>query len=300
VATLMGQAISAQTDNPREWLAAYFQIRAHLAASASDFQCPPACLRPGCKNQDLQVPVNLIDLLGAAMHRNEAVSASYRRHYALGLLTNGRDDWLRLVSVRLQKPCPYLQGEHCSIYPVRPLPCVLFPENLVVEGTFAAQAREDHFRDYHCLRQPLRLSAARVQVMAKLRRMWERENLVSSFFLFQHGSCYIDFSNLTRELLDEAPEVEPGAARIIPNQVLERFFAAHLAGYQPFLGITAKIGQLDEPPGQARLLRLLQDAPLVAKLMQNRDDRALVFRLVWGRLKAKRRSMTSPACKFFG
>ena len=244
--------------------------------------------------------MNLIDLVGAAVYREEMVSAIYQRNYALGLLANGRDDWIRLASVRLKKPCPYLEDDRCSIYPVRPLPCVLFPEHLVCEGTFAAQAGEDHFKDYHCLRRPIRLSPERAKVMAKLRSMWERENLISSFYLFNHGSCHVDFSNLVKELLAEAPELEESAARIIPNQVLERFFGDHLAGLQPFSEIRGKIKRLDDLEGQGQLLRLFQDDRLVQKLMRARDDRALVFRLVRGRLKARRRSLTTPGFKFCG
>jgi Fe-S-cluster containining protein len=295
--------------NPRQWLAAYFNTRAHLASYGSDFHCDPACTRPGCKNHDLQVPVSLIDLLGAALHRDESVSANYQRHYSLGLLSNEREDWLRMVSLKLKKPCPFLKNDLCGIYPVRPLACVLFPEYLVSAGTFEAHAGKDHFRDYLCLRRPLLLSPERTRIVAKLRIMWERENLLSSFYLFNSGSCHVDFSNLIKELLhlQEAESLRdmefaesPRPRRIIPHQGLERFFLERIAPCPPFSGVSKKIYHLNSLEGQGRFLQFWQDDLLVKKLMQGRDDRTLVCRFIKGRLQTKRRSLTPTEYKFWG
>ena len=97
------QAISSQAENPRQWLAAYLRNRADLASYQSDFHCDPACTRPGCKNPDLQIPVSLIDLLGAAMHRDKSVSATYPGNYSLGLLSNEREDWIRTVRLKIEE-----------------------------------------------------------------------------------------------------------------------------------------------------------------------------------------------------
>jgi Fe-S-cluster containining protein len=147
------QAISSQAGNPRPWLAEYLRHRADLASYKSDFHCDLTCTIPGCKNQDLQIPVSIIDLVGAAMHRDQSVSAIFPGNYSLGLLSNEREDWIRTVSLRLKKPCPFLENDRCSIYPVRPLPCILFPEYLANEGTFEANAKKDHFKDYLCFQR---------------------------------------------------------------------------------------------------------------------------------------------------
>jgi Fe-S-cluster containining protein len=300
------QEIASQAGNPRQWLAAYLGTRAHLASSESDFHCDSACTRPGCKHQDLQVPVSLIDLVGAAMHREESVSASYHRHYSLGLFANERDDWIRMVFPRLKKPCPFLENDSCSIYPVRPLPCVLFPEYLVQAGTFAMTAGKDHFRDYLCLRRPILLSPDRARVIGKLRIMWEREKLISSFYLFNHGFCHVDFSKVIKELLSEAGdpagtdlEERPAPRRIIPNRVLERFFLERLANCQPFSLVSEKISHLNNLEGLAQFLQLWQDDRLIKKLKQGRNDRALVFHVVKGRLQARRRSLTPTEYQFY-
>jgi Fe-S-cluster containining protein len=300
------QALSSLAGNPRQWLSAYLRHRADLASYKSDFHCDPACTRPGCKNQDLQIPVSVIDLLGAAMHRDTSVSATYAGSYSLGLLSNEREDWIRTVNLRLQKPCPFLENDRCSIYPVRPLPCILFPEYLVNEGTFEANARQDYFKDYLCFRRPVSLSPERADVMTQLKKMWKRESLISSFYLFNHDRCHIDFSNLVQELSHAARsprEAESAAGpellRIIPNQMIERFFLKYIAGCQPFAGLSEKICHLDSREGQVEFLHLLQDDRLMKKLKQCRDDRALVFRFVKGKLQAKRRSLSPPEYKFY-
>jgi Fe-S-cluster containining protein len=286
-----------QSENPQHWLTEYLHTRARLASQDSDFQCDPACARPGCKNQDMQIPVSLVDLIGAALHRGEPVSALYGRHYVLGLFSNDRTDWLRLASLKLKKPCPFLDQDLCGIYPVRPLPCILFPEYLVSRGTFAAHAAKAQFRDYHCFHRTLPLSPARTRVVAKLRDMWEHELLISSFYLFNHGSCHIDCSHLAREL-DAAPEAE-GEQQYLANQLIDAFFQEHLAGSPPFNGVTEKIRQLDTQEGQAYFLQLLQDDRLAKKLRQAGDDRALVFQFKKGKLKAKRRGIVPTEYKFY-
>jgi Fe-S-cluster containining protein len=299
-------AVSSQAINPRQWLTEYLRHRADLASYKSDFHCDPTCTRPGCKNQDLQIPVSIIDLLGAAIHREKSVSAIYPGNYSLGLLSDDREDWIRIVTLRLKKPCPFLENDRCSIYPVRPLPCILFPEYLANEGTFEANARKDHFKDYLCFQRPMPLSPERAQVMTQLKKMWMRESLISSFSLFNHGRCHIDFGNLIQALSHEAGSQreaesagEPEPLRIIPNQVMEHFFLTHIAACQPFAGVSERISHLDSREGQVEFLQLLQDGRLMKKLKQYGDDRALVFRFVKGKLQAKRRSLSLLEYKFY-
>jgi Fe-S-cluster containining protein len=300
-------AIFSQAANPGQWLAEYLRHRADLASYKSDFHCNPACKRPGCKNQDLQIPVSIVDLMGAALYRERSVSATYSDNYSLGLLSNEREDWIRTVTLRLKKPCPFLENDRCSIYPVRPLPCILFPEYLVNEGTFEANAREDHFKDYLCFQRPIPLSPDRAQVMTQLKKMWRRESLISSFYLFNPSRGHIDFSNLIQELSHEARSREeaesagePEPLRIIPHEVIEHFFIRHIAGRQPFAGVSEKIQPLDSRAGQGEFQQFFEDGRLMKKLKQCGDDRVLVFRFVKGKLQVKRRSLTHPDYKFYG
>lgn len=247
-----------------------------------------------------------MDLLAAARRLKTPVSVLYQRHYSLGLFSEDRDDWLRMVALKIQKPCPFLEDDLCGIYPVRPLPCILFPEYLAAEGKFEANARKEHFRDYLCFRSPLTLSPERTRIMVRLKRMWERESLITAFHLFGHGSCRLDFGNLTGELLEAVERsgggmaeggLEPGGA--IPNRVMELFFLEHLAQCPPFAGMEEKLGHLQTQGGQERFLRLMQDERLFQKLRREGDDRALVFRFAKGKLQAKQRSLLPPEYKFY-
>lgn len=299
------QLIFPQDNNPRQWFEAYLRQRAYLASFQSTFQCDAACTRPGCKNQDVLVQVSVIDLVGAALHQDESVSAMFKRNYSLGLAPNERGEWLRLVTLRLKKPCPFLDNDRCSIYPVRPLPCILFPEYLIHEGSFQEHARKELFKDFLCLQEVISLSPERLKVITQLRKMMDRESLASSFYLFNRGAYHIDFSKLIKELADAArsqrEEKSSGGLplRVIPNQVLEHFFQEHIATMQPFTGGTEKIQHLNTQVGQADFVKYFQNDELIKNLMTHEDDRAFVFQYVRGKLQAKRRSIGSPEFKFY-
>jgi Fe-S-cluster containining protein len=296
---------SIGSHHPRHWFEAYLHQRASLAPFQSDFQCDAACTRPGCKNQDVLVPVSLIDLVGAARYRGESVAETFKNNYSLGLISNDRGEWLRLVTLRLQKPCPFLENDRCSIYPVRPLPCILFPEYLVPAGSFETTARKEMFKDYLCLQHALPLSPERVEVIAQLRSMLARESLTSSFYLFGRGACHVDFSKLLQELSQAAasqkgePLVGQQPPRIIPNHVLEQFFLEHIATSPPFAGVRKKIFHLETQEGQRQFLHFFQDDLLIKHLKTSEDDRAFVFRSVRGKLQASRRSLPTPEVNFY-
>jgi hypothetical protein len=73
-----------------------------------------------------------------------------------------------------------------------------------------------------------------------------------------------------------------------------------MANCQPFAGASEKISHLDNPTGQVKFLQFMQDELLMKKLRQSGDDRALVFRFIKGKLKAKRRSIIPTEYKFYG
>jgi Fe-S-cluster containining protein len=299
------RASSFQSNNPHTWLSEYLRTRAQLASQDSDFQCDPGCARPGCKNRDLQVPVTIIDLLGVAQYLEEPVSSIFRRHYILGLFSDDRDGWLRTVALCLKKPCPFLENDLCSIYPVRPLPCMLFPEYLVSRGTFAAHAAQDQFRDYLCLRRPLVLSPERAKVVLKLRSMFEREMVLSAHHLFHHGPCHIDFSTIANEPAPAGSSVvalseeKPKPQSSLTNQDLEHYFRERFGQFPPFVGVADRISHLDTQEGQAQFRDFFQNDLLYRKLRQAGDDRALVYRLKKGKLRVKRRSILPAELKFY-
>jgi hypothetical protein len=278
--------------------------------------------------------VSLIDLLGASLHLGRPLSAIFRRGYAPGLFAGDPDDRLRRVALKLQKPCPFLEEDLCAIYPVRPLPCILFPEYLVYQDKFQESAAQEHFRDYLCLARPFSLSPARAKIIVRLLAMWDRESLVSSLLLFGHGPCRLDFGNLLEELgrqdggqetalsglrspqgelpplQDSNPDFpgneaaaaaggKPSGPGIISHQALERFFLERIAPLPPFSGMREKINFLETEEGQSAFLRLFADDRLFKKLKRGGDGRALVFRFAQGKLQARRRSLLPAVFKYY-
>lgn len=277
--------------SPEPWLTDYFARRARLGNEESDFCCDDACTRPGCKIPTLLVPVSLVDLLGVALYLQEPLGAVYQRRYTLGLLANERNDWIRQISLRLNKPCPFLHQEACSIYPVRPVACMLFPEYLACENRYGIEASQPQFQDFLCLRQPIRLSRARAEIIKQLQRMWDREELLTNYYLFNARHCCLDFGNLTHELQEVAKnqaaagaDAGPELPSTIPNRVMEQVFHEHLAD-SPILGeVPEKIQRLEGRAGQEQFLQLFRDEELFRQIRRQMADADLTFRFKKGKL----------------
>jgi len=300
------QKDSSSDEDPHEFLRAYLRTRAHLANYKSDFHCDPCCSRPGCKKKDIQVPVSIVDLAASALQRDQSVGDNYGENYSLGLVPKDKIKGLRAVCLKLKKPCPYLEHDLCTIYSVRPLPCILFPENIACEGRLAEKRQKEEFKDFLCLHHPVALSTERRKVIAQLQAMWERESLISSYYLFKDRLCYLDTTNLTRETLEAvsnskaaASEETQGSQETTPNHLLEHFFFQHSGRCQPFAGVDEKIHQLDGLEGLNRFCQLLQDDELVKKIKRRQNGRRLVFRFVKGRLKIRRRSLIPAVYSFY-
>jgi Fe-S-cluster containining protein len=254
----------------------------------------------------LQIPVSIVDLVASAMHQGQSVADNYRENYSLGLVPHDRLKGFRAVCLRLKKPCPYLVNDLCTIYSIRPLPCILFPENLAYEGELAERAHKEELKDFLCLHRPVALSPDRGEIIAKLQAMWERESLISSYYLFEEGSCYIDTPNLTREMWKAATDCKAlgsDQARetqdVIPNYCLEHFFFEHINAGEPFAGADEKIHQLDGLEGLNRFSQLMQDHMLARKIKKREKTSRLLLRFANGKLKVKRRSLIPAVYSFY-
>lgn len=296
-------AVPAQS--PEQWLADYLARRARLGTAESDFHCDPACTRPGCTIATLLVPVSLIDLMGVARHLQEPLDAVYQRYYTLGLLANERRDWIRKLSVRLIKPCPFLRHDLCSIYPVRPIACMLFPEYLACENPYGVEACQAQFRDFLCLRHPIRVTRSRAAIIRQLQNMWDQEELVSNYYLWKARQCSIDFGKVTSQL-QEAAQNRPGAADIggelpgvVPNGVMERFLVEHLADSAILGEAPGKIQCLAGETQQRHLLHLFQDGEVVRKIRRTMADVELTFRFKKGKLIRTRQNPLPGEYNFY-
>ena len=124
----------------------YFSARSLLADRHSQFTCHPDCSRPGCKSPLMQAPVTLLDILAAAAASQQPAGEAFHRHYSLGLTPVDSHRSIFRVTLKVQKPCPWLRNELCSIYPIRPLACMLFPESHALSGSCGLMAQQWDFR----------------------------------------------------------------------------------------------------------------------------------------------------------
>jgi hypothetical protein len=136
--------------------------------------------------------------------------------------------------------------------------------------------------------------------------MLEREMILSAYHLFHHGPCHIDFSTLTGEAAPgdagaaaAPPEDSPKPRSSLTNQDLVDYFRERIAPLPPFAGAAGRIADLDTPAGQAQCRQLFEDELLYKKLRQAGDDRALVYRLKNGKLRARRRSIVPAEVKSY-
>jgi Fe-S-cluster containining protein len=276
----------------------YFEQRAYLGGKQCEFQCNPDCLRPGCAHPEMQVPVTIFDILGAATLRDEPVHAVFHKYYSLGVMPREGLDWIKSVSLKLKKPCPFLDNNRCSIYTVRPLSCILFPENFGADGTLKTLAAQSAYKDYLCLRTPFVVSRQRARTIRILEGMLQRELLISDSRLFDLSPFWIDFDNLQEELVhhsldsSRSPRADgTDACAIIPFASFEAVFSETFAGCHPLNGLDLRIRQLDDFDQRKKIFSDLNDRKLLKSLARRNEDRPLVHKFVGGRLEARRQSL---------
>jgi len=276
----------------------YFEQRAYLGGKQSEFQCNPECSRPGCTHPDMQVPATIFDVLGAAILRDEPIHAVYRKYYSLGVMPREGLDWIKSVSLKLKKPCPFLDNNRCGIYTVRPLSCILFPENYGVDGTIKTLAAQPAYKDYLCLQTPFAVSRQRARTIRALEGMLQRELLISDSRLFDLSPFWIDFGGLQEELLHHSTESSrdsgadgTDACGVIPFASFEAVFNETFVKCHPLSELDTRIRQLDDFDQQKKIFSGLNDGKLLKSLARGHEDRPLVHKFAGGRLEARRQSL---------
>jgi len=282
----------------------YFAERAYLASLRSEFACNPTCLRPGCRSPQIQIPATIFDAIGAAAHRNKSVSAALLEGFVLGLLPVTGQDRIVRVALKIRKPCPYLRNEICTIYEVRPLACILFPERSFVSGTAKEMSNQEHFRDYPCLRHDCEVSQERAQVIRQLTGMLQQEILVSDCHLFGCSPFFLDLRDLMPCLAER--EVMPGersgasihSEELFTIQHFDDLFRKLFNGYAPFEAFEKKVAELENVPTRQGLFKYFRDKRAMRRLVGRYYDSQRLFRPVQGVLKAKRMSLIPSECRF--
>jgi Fe-S-cluster containining protein len=252
----------------------------------------------------MQVPVTLHDILAAVSANNQPVAETFRQNYCLGLTTVGSHESIFRVTLKVQKPCPWLQDELCSIYPTRPLACMLFPESHILAATSQLLAQQWDFSDYACFRTELAISRERAGVIRALRGLLQKELLVSESYLFGSSPFLVDLPTLVTDLcphgeMAENPSVHSAANGVQVSLVdIDAAFRKRFFRCSPFAELEEKWVELEDLGVRARLFALLENKRALQQLQDRCDGSQHVFRLDGGVLKRKRVSLIPPECSF--
>jgi Fe-S-cluster containining protein len=246
----------------------------------------------------MQVPVTIFDLIGAAVHKDKPLGTIYDESYFIGVLPLEGFDGIKSVAIKLRKPCPFLGGQGCSIYEVRPLACILFPECQAVNGTIKTLAVQTEYRDYSCLCSPFSVPRERARAIRTLAGMLQREVLVSDSYLFGRSPFWVDFSGVMEDFLQDSGEQPPWATHddsqpsdVIPFEAFDRIFKRTFLQCPPFSRLDALIRDLDDHERTKAMFARLSNKELLADLAHAAEDRPLVFSYRRGVLEARRRSL---------
>jgi hypothetical protein len=246
----------------------------------------------------MQIPVTVFDILGAAIQRNEPVEEVFRNNCYLGVLERDGFDWIKSVSLKLKKPCRFLDSKQCSIYEFRPSCCMLFPEHQSVVGTLKTMVAQSHYSDYLCLRNPFSVPRERVRVIRTLWQLFHQERLVSDLYLFDRSPFLIDFSNCVEDLICHARETShqvhdtrSGSGIIIPLTSFELVFNQTYANCTPLKTLHGRLQGLAEDRKRKELFSDLNRPELLKSLARGDSDRSDVYRYVNGELQVRKQSL---------
>ncbi len=169
----------------------------------SDFSCPDACERYGCKDPNLHVSISLLDLISISLSSGQKVSDLFEKSCKLGFDPLGEEDpWVGRISLEMQKPCPFLKEKLCSVYSGRPLACVLFPEYDAMVGRREVLAGKKFFQQYPCIQNPCTISPQRKEILTRLMEMSVNEHFLSDFYLFGVSPFLLDVKTISGEVLE--------------------------------------------------------------------------------------------------
>jgi len=249
----------------------------------------------------MQIPATIFDVLGAAAYRKRSPLDVFAECYRLGLLPVEGQELIVRAALKIRKPCPYLEAEKCSVYPVRPLACVLFPEQLVVTGALQDLSSQPHFKDYLCLHQGFEVSTQRLQVAKRLNGKLQRELLVSDWYLFGCSPFFLDLRNLQTHVLDKhacsqiefGGNLDDGEHSSIP--LIDGLFREAFAGFHPFDQIEAKMARLARLEVKQKLFDYLEKDKLFRKLARKCHDTERAFKIEGGKLKTTRMCLSFTA-----
>lgn len=199
----------------------YLKDRSFLFNAFSEFSCPDQCDRRGCKDPQLHVSLNLIDLIAISLTYGKKGSQLFKENLKMGFdPLPGRGPWVGRLSLELKKPCIFFDGKWCSVYDARPIPCALFPEYLWMIYPPDVLLQREFIRDLPCIQRPRSISPERRQTLQRLSEMSLQEFFLSDIYLFGVSPLIIDLKNIAGESLDGLSKEEDGLFRL-PHEKVE-------------------------------------------------------------------------------
>jgi len=234
----------------------YLTERSLLFKAYSTFSCPDSCERMGCKEPNLHVSISLVDLVGISLISGRRAMDLFNQDIKIGFdPIHENEAWIGRVSLELIKPCHFLDGKECSVYPGRPIACALFPEYSFMVGSREDLLRRDIFRNFPCIQNPCSIPSRRRETLRKLMEMSIKETFLSDFYLFGISPFVLDLKSTAREGLEGIRISKEGKAKI-PHHRIEGLVLQRLKQGGYLDEWKAKVGQLDRADGLNRLTEM--------------------------------------------
>jgi Fe-S-cluster containining protein len=234
----------------------YFSERSILANAWSEFSCPASCERHGCKEPDLHISVNLVDLVTASRASGRKISDLYKNDTKIGFdPVSEENTWIGRISLELKKPCHFLEEKRCRVYQGRPLACTLFPEYHFISNQHELLLQKKIFQEFPCLKRPSPISNRREEVLHRVMEMSMKETFLSDFYLFEVSPLLLDLKNIIGEELEGIEAERDGKAKI-PYQRIEALVHRKFQEGEYLSEWGEKVENLDHPQGLSNLMEM--------------------------------------------
>jgi len=220
-----------------------------LFNASSEFSCPDGCERRGCKEPELHISISLVDLIAIAWISGRKIFDLFRIDCKVGFdpIREG-EPWLGRLSIELKKPCLFLDGNKCSVYPGRPIACALFPEYNFLVGDQESLLKKDIFRNFPCIQNPCLIPPRRKEILQSLMDMSIKEVFLSDFYLFGISPFVLDIKSIAGDGLEGIQISEEGRAKM-PHHRIEGLVLQRLEAGGYWNDWEVKIEKLDRGEG---------------------------------------------------
>jgi len=265
----------------------YLKDRSHLFNEASEFFCPDACERHGCRDSELHITISLVDLIGLSQACGNKVSSLFRDHCKIGFdPLREEEPWVGRLTIELKKPCPFLDEKACRVYLGRPIACALFPEAFFILGRTDELLKKEIFQKFPCLIHPATVSSRRKEILHRLLQMSSQESFLSDVALFGVSPFLVDLKNVAGKVL-EGIEVRAEKTVVIPHHRFEALLVERLQRAGPLSHWLSRIRLLDRDEDADEFWRMKTwTDPMTA--LGGKDSSVLVHQFVGNRLEGTR------------